>query len=267
MEAGTVAPTSQAAPPPRLREHYEQEILPALTQGSSATRRPMQVPRLVKITLNMGLGEAKAGQEVLRGRQRAAGDDRRPAAERAAGAQVGRLVQASRGDAGRRLGHPAPRPDVGVPRPPGERSRSLASATSVGSTHAPSTAAATTRSASASRSSSPRSTTTRSTRCVASTSRSRPPRSPTSRLSNCCSRSASRSPRRAARARRIANRKAEEEEQRKDEAAKAELRAGRAGATKEENPEAYAKPETDEGEGGDADEGSAEGGSEESSDG
>ena len=32
MEAGTVTPTSQAAPPPRLREKYEQEVLPALTK-------------------------------------------------------------------------------------------------------------------------------------------------------------------------------------------------------------------------------------------
>ena len=31
-------PQSQAAPPPRLRERYEQEVLPALTR-SSATRR------------------------------------------------------------------------------------------------------------------------------------------------------------------------------------------------------------------------------------
>jgi large subunit ribosomal protein L5 len=58
MEASTVAPTSQAAPPPRLREKYESEIMPALTQRFGYTT-PMEVPRLQKITLNMGLGTEK----------------------------------------------------------------------------------------------------------------------------------------------------------------------------------------------------------------
>jgi large subunit ribosomal protein L5 len=58
MEAGTVAPVSQAAPPPRLREKYENEILPALTQRFGYTT-PMEAPHLQKITLNMGLGTEK----------------------------------------------------------------------------------------------------------------------------------------------------------------------------------------------------------------
>jgi large subunit ribosomal protein L5 len=53
-----VTPTSQAAPPPRLRERYEQEILPELTKKFGYTT-PMQAPRLQKITLNMGLGTEK----------------------------------------------------------------------------------------------------------------------------------------------------------------------------------------------------------------
>jgi large subunit ribosomal protein L5 len=57
MEA-TATTTSQAAPPPRLRERYEQEILPALTQKFGYST-PMQAPRLLKITLNMGLGQEK----------------------------------------------------------------------------------------------------------------------------------------------------------------------------------------------------------------
>jgi large subunit ribosomal protein L5 len=57
MEA-TMAPTSQAAPPPRLRERYEQEILPAMT-GKFGYSTPMEAPRLIKITLNMGLGTEK----------------------------------------------------------------------------------------------------------------------------------------------------------------------------------------------------------------
>jgi large subunit ribosomal protein L5 len=58
MEAGTVTPTSQVAPPPRLREKYETEVLPALTEKFGYTT-PMDAPHLVKITLNMGLGTEK----------------------------------------------------------------------------------------------------------------------------------------------------------------------------------------------------------------
>jgi large subunit ribosomal protein L5 len=58
MEASTVEPTSQAAPPPRLRDKYEQEILPELTRKFGYST-PMDAPRLIKITLNMGLGTEK----------------------------------------------------------------------------------------------------------------------------------------------------------------------------------------------------------------
>jgi large subunit ribosomal protein L5 len=58
MEASTVAPTQQAAPPARLREKYENEVMPALT-GRFGYTTPMEVPRLEKITLNMGLGTEK----------------------------------------------------------------------------------------------------------------------------------------------------------------------------------------------------------------
>jgi len=58
MEAGTVTPVSQAAPPPRLREKYENEVLPALT-AKFGYSTPMDAPKLVKITLNMGLGKEK----------------------------------------------------------------------------------------------------------------------------------------------------------------------------------------------------------------
>jgi large subunit ribosomal protein L5 len=56
MEA-TATPT-QAAPPPRLRERYEQDVLPAITKRFGYST-PMEAPRLVKITLNMGLGTEK----------------------------------------------------------------------------------------------------------------------------------------------------------------------------------------------------------------
>ncbi len=67
MEA-TATVQSQAAPPPRLRERYEQEVAPALTQkfGYSSA---MQLPRLQKITLNMGLGEAKQNAKMMEAAQ------------------------------------------------------------------------------------------------------------------------------------------------------------------------------------------------------
>jgi large subunit ribosomal protein L5 len=56
--------TSQAAPPPRLRDRYEQDVLPALIEKFGYST-PMQAPRLQKITLNMGLGEAKQDKRTF----------------------------------------------------------------------------------------------------------------------------------------------------------------------------------------------------------
>jgi large subunit ribosomal protein L5 len=67
MEAATT-PQSQAAPPPRLRERYEQDVLPALTK-KFGYKTPMQAPRLTKITLNMGVGEAKQNSKLLESAQ------------------------------------------------------------------------------------------------------------------------------------------------------------------------------------------------------
>ena len=130
---------------------------------------PMQAPELEKITLNMGVGEAKQDAKMLEAAKEQLAHDRRPAAERPPRPQVRRGVQAARGHAGRPDRDAARRARVRVPRPPDRRSRSRGSATSAASTRARSTGAATTRWASASRSSSPRSTTTPSTRCAAST--------------------------------------------------------------------------------------------------
>ena len=67
MEAATT-PQSQAAPPPRLRERYEQEVVPALTHKFGYSS-PMQVPRLRKIVLNMGVGEARQNTKLLEAAQ------------------------------------------------------------------------------------------------------------------------------------------------------------------------------------------------------
>jgi large subunit ribosomal protein L5 len=49
---------------PRLRTRYETEILPRLVERRGYVT-PMQAPKLVKITLNMGVGEAKNDSKVL----------------------------------------------------------------------------------------------------------------------------------------------------------------------------------------------------------
>jgi large subunit ribosomal protein L5 len=48
----------------RLKERYEQEIKPTLIERFEY-RSPMQAPRLEKITLNMGVGEAKLNTSLL----------------------------------------------------------------------------------------------------------------------------------------------------------------------------------------------------------
>ena len=57
------APTAPAAPA-RLRVRYEEEIRPQL-QEEFGYRSPMEHPRLEKITLSMGVGEAKTNSKAL----------------------------------------------------------------------------------------------------------------------------------------------------------------------------------------------------------
>lgn len=51
---------------PRLRDRYLSEVRPAL-QEQFAYPNPMQMPRLVKVVLNMGVGEAARDSKVLDG--------------------------------------------------------------------------------------------------------------------------------------------------------------------------------------------------------
>ena len=48
----------------RLQQHYREKIAKDLTE-KFGYKSPMQVPRLTKITLNMGVGEAVADKKVL----------------------------------------------------------------------------------------------------------------------------------------------------------------------------------------------------------
>jgi large subunit ribosomal protein L5 len=56
--------SAQANVPPRLKERYEDEIRGRL-QSRFGYSSMMQVPRITKITLNMGVGEAKQDDKLL----------------------------------------------------------------------------------------------------------------------------------------------------------------------------------------------------------
>ncbi|TAK44216.1 MAG: 50S ribosomal protein L5 [Betaproteobacteria bacterium] len=62
----SAAPEAPSAPPPaaRLREHFRERVVPDLMQ-KFGYHSVMQVPRLLKITLNMGVGEAVNDKKIL----------------------------------------------------------------------------------------------------------------------------------------------------------------------------------------------------------
>ncbi|MGQ4582928.1 MULTISPECIES: 50S ribosomal protein L5 [unclassified Lysobacter] len=48
----------------RLEKFYKEEVVPALTE-KFGYKNPMEVPRVTKITLNMGVGEAATNKKIL----------------------------------------------------------------------------------------------------------------------------------------------------------------------------------------------------------
>jgi large subunit ribosomal protein L5 len=61
-------PVATAKVTPRLRERYEAEIAPAL-QERFGYSNPMEIPRVEKVTLNMGVGDAKQDSRALESAQ------------------------------------------------------------------------------------------------------------------------------------------------------------------------------------------------------
>jgi large subunit ribosomal protein L5 len=49
---------------PRLEQHYRDKVIPQLQQDLKVANR-MQVPKITKITVNMGVGEAVADKKVM----------------------------------------------------------------------------------------------------------------------------------------------------------------------------------------------------------
>ena len=96
-----------------LRDRYYQEIVPQLREQYQY-KSPMQIPRLSKIILNMGLGEAIQNVKIL---DSAAAELSQISGQKPVitqGAPEHRRLQAQEGHADRVHGHPARRPDVRV---------------------------------------------------------------------------------------------------------------------------------------------------------
>jgi large subunit ribosomal protein L5 len=54
----------EAIPPARLHQYYRDKVVPDLT-GKFGYKSVMQVPRIEKITLNMGVGESTGDKKIL----------------------------------------------------------------------------------------------------------------------------------------------------------------------------------------------------------
>jgi large subunit ribosomal protein L5 len=59
-----VAKEARPTQPARLKVHYESNVVPALMK-QFGYKTKMQVPRIAKITLNMGVGEAVADKKIM----------------------------------------------------------------------------------------------------------------------------------------------------------------------------------------------------------
>src|SRR3954447_7921157 len=99
----------------RLKDQYNEQIRAALVSKFGYST-PMQAPKLQKVTLNMGVGEAKQDSKMLEAAQEqlATIAGRKPNIPRP---QVRRRVQAARGHARRPVGHAARRDRLRVHRP------------------------------------------------------------------------------------------------------------------------------------------------------
>ena len=59
-----VTRSSEPAEKPRLRQRYERDVIPTLIKDFNYAN-PMQVPRLAKVSVNVGVGEAIANAKAL----------------------------------------------------------------------------------------------------------------------------------------------------------------------------------------------------------
>src|SRR5205085_9629214 len=66
LAEGDLMTTATETPTPRLKTRYREEVAPALQQQFSFGN-PMQVPGLVKIVVNMGVGQAAKDSKLMDG--------------------------------------------------------------------------------------------------------------------------------------------------------------------------------------------------------
>jgi len=62
----TTTPDAQARPLPRLKQRYREQVVSALTQEFGFAN-PMQVPGVVKVVVNMGVGDAARDSKLIEG--------------------------------------------------------------------------------------------------------------------------------------------------------------------------------------------------------
>jgi len=62
----TTSDVHQARPLPRLKQRYREQIAPSLTEQFGFAN-PMQVPRVVKVVVNMGVGDAARDSKLIEG--------------------------------------------------------------------------------------------------------------------------------------------------------------------------------------------------------
>ena len=100
-----VSATETTTRPP-AQDQYDDEIRAALKEQLGLAN-VMEVPRLEKIVINMGVGAAVAQPSLLEGAVDGPHDHHRPEAARHQGHEVDRRLQAPRGQRDRRQGHAA----------------------------------------------------------------------------------------------------------------------------------------------------------------
>ena len=95
----------------RLRKHYDEVVRKNLTE-KFGYENPMAVPRVTKIVINMGVGEASQDKKKIEGAvdNLAAIAGQKPIITKSK--QGGRQLQAARKPDGRLLRHAAQKPDV-----------------------------------------------------------------------------------------------------------------------------------------------------------
>jgi hypothetical protein len=130
----------------RLKEKYAKEVVPALKK-EFGYKNVMAVPRLEKVVVNMGLGEATSNAKIIDtgADELARITGQKPVTRRAKKSNL--AVQGPEGAADCHDGHAARRADVRVPRPPDEHRPAARPRLQGRVAEGASTAVATTRSA------------------------------------------------------------------------------------------------------------------------